>query len=294
MDAPDVDDWLMASVEENEAHRTVWETLQQGGEAPALLELVGRLAHTASYRTLGTRADFVARVWRILEVAGNSAEDRALFNGMAHAGVERNGQGLYQTCHDGAWLVFNQMEIKVFTEQALKALPEQSRGQALYRLVLRLYRLEAVETIARERAGTRDEAEVRMAYKLNLAEALELPLAPKKMLYQACANVSPAELDAARAQVLADESGDPFLTFAARQDAWVDYLRETYAERFALLEQDYQQRVLDAPDETREPGGASPTLEALAPLFERLKLEYEQKVAHLIRELTIAESYRYA
>ena len=39
---------------------------------------------------------------------------------------------------------------------------------------------------------------------------------------------------------------------------------------------------------------ASPTLEALAPLFERLKLEYEQKVAHLIRELTIAESYRYA
>jgi len=294
MDAPDVDDWLLASVEENEAHRTVWETLQQGGEAPALLELVGRLVHTASYRTLGTRADFVARVWRILEVAGNSAEERALFNGMAHAGVERNGQGLYQTCHDGAWLVFNQMEIKVFTEQALKALPEQSRGQALYRLVLRLYRLEAVETIARERAGTRDEAEVRMAYKLNLAEALELPLAPKKMLYQACANVSPAELDAARAQVLADESGDPFLTFAARQDAWVDYLRETYAERFAVLEQDYQQRVLDAPDETREPGGASPTLEALAPLFERLKLEYEQKVAHLIRELTIAESYRYA
>jgi len=60
------------------------------------------------------------------------------------------------------------------------------------------------------------------------------------------------------------------------------------------LEQDYQQRVLDAPDETREPGGASPTLEALAPLFERLKLEYEQKVAHMIRELTIAESYRYA
>lgn len=298
LEEPDIEDWLLASAEENEVHREIWQALEAGGEAPALIELVGRLARTASYRNAATRTDFVARVWRILEIASNNAEDRQLFNGMAFAGVERNAQGLYETCHDGAWLVFNQMEIKVFTEQALRDLPGESRGQALYRLIQRLYRLEEVENIARARAGARDEAEVRMAYKLLLAEELDLPLPPKKMLYQSCANIARGELDEVLANVREGESGERFRTFAARQDAWVDYLKETYPERFDQLRQDYERRVLDAPEEHARPSAegqppTSPSIDELAPIIEALKKDYERQLTHLIEELTITEGYKY-
>lgn len=243
-----------------------------------LLALIGRLTESAPYRTRSSRADFAARVWHVLEIAAGSAEQRQLFNVIAQEAV--------QTCPDGAWLLFNQMEIRLFTEQALRDIPAQSRGPALYRLTLRLYRLHTLDEIARTQTGSRDEAEVRLAYRLRLAQQLDLPLPPSSMLFQSVASLRRGELDEALAQVQQGEHGDPFILYAASRDFWVDYLKEANAERFATLEQDYQDRVLAVTDQ--HPGE---TIEQLQPVYDRLEQAYRQNRAGLVRELTLAASH---
>lgn len=276
-EAPDVERWLVGTVEENEAHRGTWQALLAADDASSLLALIGRLTESAPYRTRSTRADFATRVWHVLEVAAANAQQRQLFNVIAQEAV--------QTCPDGAWLLFNQMEIRVFTEQALRDLPEHSRGSALYRLTRRLYRLHALDEIARTQAGTRDEAEVRLAYRLQLAQPLDLPLPPGSMLYQSVASLRRGELDQALAQVQQGELGEPFLRYAIDRDFWIDYLKETHAERFATLEQDYQTRTLAVTDQY--PGE---TIEQLRPVYDELERRYRQNVNNLIRELTLAAS----
>lgn len=280
-EVPDVDDWLLGTTEENEVHRVLWNQLENQADGADLLRLVGRLTQTAPYRAVSMRSEFASRVWRVLEVAAHSTEDRLLFNGMAQEALIQPETG-DQTCHDGAWLVFNQIEIRIYTEQSLKDVPALLRGQTLYRLTQRLYRLEELDNIAREQVGTRDEAEVRLAYRLRWARELDLPLPPSTMLYEAHANIRPGELDAALARVQQGENGEPFMRYAAQRDFWVDYLRETYAERFMAIEQAYQSRVLDVPD--RFPGSA---IEELEEEYAALQRQFKAEEESLIRELTI-------
>ncbi|VVP73495.1 hypothetical protein PS910_01255 [Pseudomonas fluorescens] len=282
-EAPDVEQWLLGTPEENQTHRTVWAQLEDAQDAGNLLDLVGRLTQTAPYRTARTRADFSERVWRVLEVAAQDTASRGLFNGMAEEALVQADTG-DQTCHDGAWLVFNQIEIQVFTEQSLKDVPEALRGQTLYRLTLRLYRLHELDVIAREQAGTRDEAEVRLAYRLRWAQELDLPLAPASMLYQAHASIRPGELETALARVQQGENGEAFIRYAGERDFWVAYLREAYPARFAALEQAYQERVLAVPD--RFPGRS---IDELAEEYAALERQFESETQHLVRQLTIEE-----
>nr|NLU59944.1 hypothetical protein [Pseudomonas sp. BIGb0427] len=118
------------------------------------------------------------------------------------------------TCPDGIRLAFNQMEIQVFIRQSLQGVAAEQRGNSLYALTRRLYRLEALDNAAREQAGSRDEAEVRLAYRLQWARELDLPVPPSNMLYRTAANIRPGELDAALSQVRQGEGGQAFLDFA--------------------------------------------------------------------------------
>ncbi|WP_460417289.1 NEL-type E3 ubiquitin ligase domain-containing protein [Pseudomonas sp. microsymbiont 2] len=275
---PDIEPWLLGGGEENAAHRTTWQTLLAADDAPDLLGLVGRLTEAASYRTSSTRAAFATRVWQVLEIAAASMEQRQLFNVIA--------QEAAGTCADGAWLLLNQMEIRVFTDQAVRDAPALSRGSALYRLTVRLYRLQELDDIARANAGSRDEAEVRLAYRLHWAQELDLPLPPSSMLFRSFANLRRGELDEVLAQVQRGEHGDPFIDYAVSRDYWVDYLKEVHADRFAALEQDYRRRVLAIPDEHPRQ-----TIEQLQPIYDRLQVEYGEQVLRLIRELTITEGH---
>lgn len=279
--AANVEDWLLGTVEENQAHQLTWDALVAGADAPDLLALTDRLTQSAPYRTQATRADFAARLWHVLEIASANAAERQLFNVMA--------QEATTTCADGAWLIFNQMEIRVFTEQALRDIPSASRGSALYRLTQRLYRLQELDDIARAQAGTRDQAEVRLAYRVHWAQALELPLPPSSMLYRAVASIRKGELDEALAQVQRGEHAEPFLRYAAQRDFWIEYLKETHASRFKQLEEDYQARVLAVTDQY--PGQ---TVEQLQPEYDRLQEEHERNMTRLIRELTLASGHEYA
>ncbi|WP_175649407.1 NEL-type E3 ubiquitin ligase domain-containing protein [Pseudomonas sp. Marseille-P9899] len=271
--------WLTENTDENEARIGIWQQLERAEDAPDLLRLIGQLRFTADYRTAAARPELVGRVWRVLEACAQDGQLRVALNGMAQEPLQllRN----YDTCPDGIRLEFNQMEVQVFTQQSLRDVPPQQRGPALYRLVRRLYRLQELDTIAREQAGTRDEAEVRLAYRLHWAGELDLPLPPGHMLFRPVADLQPGELQRALVRVQQGEGGQAFRDYAAQRDFWVAYLRETYAERFSALREMFQARVLELldlyPDD--EPARASERVRTL-------EMQLQSDELNLIHELT--------
>ena len=284
-DAPEVEHWLLGTVDENEVRRGLWQRIEAHGDAQNLMALIGRLTQSAPYRNAQSRVGFSERVWRVLAAADLNQEQRLLYNGIAEEALLQPETG-FQTCHDGAWLVFNQIEIQMFIETSLANVPAEGRGPSLYRLTQRLYRLNELDAVAREQAQGRDEAEVRLAYRLRWASVLDLPLPPSSMLYQVHASIRPGELDAALARVQHGEQGEPFMAYAAQRDFWVQYLREAYAERFEALKNDYLAQVVALPD--RFPGQ---TIDELSEEFAALKQAYEARELALIRELTYQEGF---
>jgi hypothetical protein len=281
-EANTVEPWLAGAVEEEPRYREVWQALENGGDAEDLLSLIGRLQHTADYRTRPNRAELVRRVWQVLEAAAQNTELRLTLNGMSEEPLRLLRD--YDTCPDGIRLEFNQMEVLIYTRRALLESPGEHHGQSLYRLTRRLYRLDELDRIARVQAGSRDEAEVRLAYRLQWATELDLPLPPGRMLYRAHARLRPGELDEALGQVRQGENGEPFMNYAAGRDFWVDYLREVYPKRFRALKDAYEASVnalIDLhPDDN---------IDQYAPQITALKEQFERDEQSLIRELTNLE-----
>lgn len=277
---PDV--WLDRADAVSESRRQLWQQLESGDDADDLLQLIGRLRHTAEYRNATTRPDLVERVWQVLTICAQDTGLRLTLNGMAEEPLRQLRE--YDTCPDGIRLEFNQMETLVYTAQALRSVSAAQRGPALYRLMRRLYRLHELDGIARLEAGTRDEAEVRLAYRLNLANQLDLPVAPQQMLYAGSANLHPGELERVAERVRQGENGQRLLDYAVQRDFWLSYLQEAYAARFTALREDFEDRVLmlddQYPDDT--PAQSSARIEQL---IEQRKLDE----AALVGELTHRE-----
>ncbi|MDU9391987.1 NEL-type E3 ubiquitin ligase domain-containing protein [Pseudomonas sp. zfem002] len=269
----------------NEQRRQLWQQLESSGDAEDLLGLVGRLRHTAEYRNGLTRPDLLERVWQVLTASAQDAELRLILNGMAEEPLRQLRD--FDTCPDGIRLEFNQMEILVFTEQALRAVAAEQRGPALYRLMCRLYRLQELDNLARRDSGARDEAEVRLAYRLNLANTLDLPLAPEQMLYAGSASLQPGELDRAAAWVRQGESGQALLDYAAQRDFWLAYLRDVHAARFTALREAFEDEVLGLDDRYPDDTPVQ-TSERIQALVEQRKRDE----AALVGELTHAQGLR--
>lgn len=278
-DAPDVRVWLHASPVENEALQDAWQQLEQQPDAGNLLALVGRLRQAASYRDRQTRVTLCQRVRKVLVIALTQPEQRLLINAIAEEALLQPETGS-QTCHDGVLLVFQNIELLIANQHLLTDAADTSEG--LYQELRRLYRLQALDDLAREHAPGRDEAEVRLAYRRGLNDELALGLPQDNMLYAAFADVNRDELIQAMAQVQRGERGEPLLLFAANHEQWVRYLRQHHAERFAAIEADYQAQVLALPD--RFPDSA---LDDLGAEYQALAEDKQAKERHLIRELTI-------
>ncbi|MDU9391984.1 NEL-type E3 ubiquitin ligase domain-containing protein [Pseudomonas sp. zfem002] len=246
--------WETGDVQQDERNQAIWNHLGAQGDAESLLGLVTRLRFSADYRSPTLRGELIQRVWNMLAAAVDDVELRHTLNGMAEEPLQQLANE--ETCPDGIRLEFNQMELHAYTRQALREIPEDNRGAALFHLMRGLYRSQALDRIAREQSNGRDEAEVRLAYRLRWAEELQLPMPPRSMLYRSTADLAPGELDLALARLQVEEAGSGFLTFAAQCDFWSGYLREAFAERFKALKDGYEAAVLAAtdahPDETPE------------------------------------------
>ena len=281
-----VEPWLIFGGDDEALRRETWQQLEGGDSARDLLGMVAHLHNTADYRRVLTRPELVERVWRVLGAAAQDSELCLILNGMAEEPL-RQVQN-YDTCPDGIRLEFNQMEVQVYIRQSLRDVSEQQRGETLYRLTRRLYRLQVLDDIARRQAGSRDEAEVRLAYRLHWAERLDLPVPPSKMLYQSYADIRPGELDDVLVQVHQGESGQGFMDYAAQRDFWVVYLHELHADRFRALKDNFEARVLELTD--LFPGDLPDEFSAKIKKLEE-KLARDER--NLIEELTNREGLKY-
>jgi len=277
--------WDTGDAEADVRHRQTWQAIAERGDAGSLLALVAHLRHSADYRSGKTRAELRTRVWGVLEAANQDSELRLALNGMAEEPLQQLRE--QETCLDGLRLEFNQMEIRVHTHQALREVSAQDRGPALFRLMRGLFRAQALDRIARERAGVRDEAEVRLAYRLRWAAQLELPVPPRGMLYRSEAEIAPGELDQALQRLQQEEAGQGLLAFAADCDFWSSYLREVFAERFQALRDAFEAAVLatlDAwPDESAEQSATR-----IRALEEQLKADERALLERLTLEQAMA------
>lgn len=261
----------------------IWQGIEQQADAPYLMMMVNQLLETADFRSSTRRPELIESVWIVLDQAQGSAVLRRRLNEMAEEGARAREQ--FETCVDGVRAEFARIETEAMVHQGVPpGVPAEQRGAHLYRLLQGKYRADAIEIIANRQAGSRDVAEVRLAYLIGTRQALGLLVGPRTMAYPVIAALRVDELIGVERQVIREENQGGLLDYAPLQPFWGRYLREQYANRFASLEAIYQQRVLDVDDHF--PADSNTEREVRIRAMER---EYEHEQEALIRQLTLEE-----
>lgn len=237
----------------NDRLRAAWAQVVQAGDAPHLLVLLQRLRQAADFRLFHAEL-----AWDVLTVLESVATDAAL---RAQVEVIANDRlfGADQTCQDGARLIFSDIQVLVYSEQALRGVAPAQRTQVMLGVIRRLFRLNEVQAIAdaeilrREGLGVNvDAAEVRMAYRIGLADELALPGQPHRMVWERLAAVDHGALLDARRRVLEAEQGPAFLEFAVADRQWNARLRAEHGPGMELATAVVQTRMAALEDHPPE------------------------------------------
>ncbi|MFL1559055.1 NEL-type E3 ubiquitin ligase domain-containing protein [Pseudomonas sp. O64] len=249
--------WLAHSPADGVAsRRLLWQQLAQEPEHERFFHLLERLRDTHEYRFVG--ADLTRRVWAVIDAAASSEQLR----GAIFTAAQTHG-----TCGDGRILTFSSMEVVVFEADVLREVPAHDlrlRGQSLFDLSRRLFRLDQVNTLAERNAVGQDWAEVHLQYRIAMTrgwpDGLELPGQPTHMMH--AVPISGEVLANARNQVLLAEASDAFYESLIAREYWVRYLEERYPDEFQAfdsddamrsdaLEEEHADRVRDTDSQTR-------------------------------------------
>lgn len=219
-----------ATLEADSPRHAAWDVLVAEEGSADFFFVLSRLADTVDF--LQFPAELRRRVWAVLDAMGDSLQLRRYIFARATALIPG------ATCGDGRILIFNELETSVLEFDALRESELAQDGAALLALARSMIRLEAVEDIARaaiERSPHIDPAEVRLAYRIGLAERLQLPRQPSGMLYADLAQVSQADIDDAYVDVLAREREPGFDEKLITREYWLNYLKNKYADEFSAL-----------------------------------------------------------
>lgn len=214
--------------EDAERYRAMWQRVAAEPDNAAFFHLLSVMPDTEEFRIF--RADLTRRVWEVMEAADGSQALRDELFPMA---------ATHTTCVDGRTLAFSEMEVKVFEYNALRELAPglAQRGQALLALSRQLFRLGAVEALARKVHG--DPAEIRLKYRIGLTrgweDGLQLPGQPSHMRFDK--PISGEVLANARAAVKSAEKSQRFYNELITRDYWVQYLKDKYPQEFTALQQ---------------------------------------------------------
>ncbi|WP_369987246.1 NEL-type E3 ubiquitin ligase domain-containing protein [Pseudomonas xanthosomatis] len=239
--------WLATQQEDLHLRRgEQWDALRAEPGSEGLFQLLQELTGSSDYRL--ARDDLGRRVWAVIEAATQSADLRAeLFN---LAGSER-------TCVDSVASCFSTLEVRVLVHNILRGTATERTRPALLDLARRLFRLDQVERLARADIEARqarreevDEVEVSLAYRVGLRDELNLPGQPRTLQFGRIADVSRAQLDAAAAQVRAEEAGPALAEYISQRDFWISYLEQQHAGEFTSALAPYGRQFEDLEDES--------------------------------------------
>ncbi|WP_095078195.1 NEL-type E3 ubiquitin ligase domain-containing protein [Pseudomonas sp. Irchel s3h17] len=264
-----VDRWLRdIPVSQYTARKELWTLLDSeaiereaaGGEAgravsesEEFFRLLEKLSQTAEYKK--AYPDLQARVWTVLEAAGDTAQLREELFRTA---------GEPETCSDRAALMFSDLEVKVQIHKALAHAGDKGAGPELLKLAKGLFRLDEVEAFALKDVKERvvaimrsgltkretgrqlilmDQIEVRLSYRVSLREKLDLPGQPTQAQYTGLQYVSGDKLAAAEQHVNSLKASKAETDSIARRDFWTEYLKEKYSSRFNLAYESINERL---------------------------------------------------
>ncbi len=180
-----------------------------------------------------TRPGLTQRVWKVLEAMGDSTElrDRIFLN------TYQDG-----TCGDGAILTFVNMEIELKIHQARSQPSSAEADRDLLALAKGLFYLRQVDQLADAHIqrlyaqGFRpDEVEVKLAFRLNLRDAFELPIEPDVMRYGTGDMVIDSDIAQARAALEALGQTQAAQNELLMEEFWIDYLARSYPEPFSTV-----------------------------------------------------------
>ncbi|KPA92012.1 C-terminal E3 ligase, LRR-interacting [Pseudomonas asplenii] len=227
---------------EHELRRDTWLRLASDDieASEAFFKVLADLRNSADYlQGHGAhRPQLLDRVWRMVKAAEQDSSLRHRLYLMANRAVDTSGSMIEaDTCEDGMTVTFDDMGLEVLLHEA-RALPLEQREEPLLRLARGKARLAQVKQRARQVIEARrnsqeavHEAEIHLAFRIGLADRLDLPWQAGSMLYSQEANVDRATLEQASRAILAEERlpGE-----AARrlleQPFWEEYLLERYGQ----------------------------------------------------------------
>ncbi|NNA05804.1 hypothetical protein HBN65_03115 [Pseudomonas lundensis] len=227
--------WFNEVPADSPKHR-IWDVVSGRQGSDGLFHLLTELKNTRDF--IEGKALLTARVWDVLEAAyNNEALGSELF-------VQARSP---YTCGDGRILLFSDLEVKVHEFNVLKGVTSSEAGSVLLGLYKSLYRLERVEEIAREfmvQYPTIDPAEVRLDFRISLAERLQLPKQPKDMIYRNLVEHPSVELDEpfnvtlqkAYERVIATDNSPEFSHYLLSSEKWINYLKAQYPDECQALE----------------------------------------------------------
>ena len=272
--------WMGAPDGDLRTQRTqVWTSLSEEPQSADLFRFLADFASSDDF--LDHPRYYRARVWRILELCADNTDVREA--------VFWQTQGR-RTCEDRLLLILSQLEVR--THIALHAAGEGgARAEAtLLRLGRSLYRLDEVDSIAarhiqemrQDPFAAVDDIEVYLAYRVHLADRLDLPAQPRNMNYLQHSGVTRTRIMRAGTSVLAGENTDVLSQALAQREFWQGYVRNRYPERFEALAAPFHEQ-LEAYELQAGDSGEQQYLERAAALMEALNAEERALYLELAR-----------
>jgi len=227
--------------EHAQARGATWDRLFAVPESQELKTILGRLQQSSDYRNQAYRSELDVRVWTLLDAM---AADTTL-----ESDVHAHAMGSV-TCADDVADRFSELHLLALVNNATRSAAETDQQQALLDLGQGLFRLtllnEHVGRYIAEKAvsaPTLDAVEVSLYFRVALAEEMKLPSQPKSMLFGGIANVSEADLDAARACVRTRATVEAKAAFLSQQKFWIEWLKKQRPEEFTPVEDQFQETM---------------------------------------------------
>ncbi len=217
--------WLKDMGADIEMKRATWAALRAEEGSEGLFNLLAGLGSTADAKNV--RVDMSQRVWWVLEAAEADAGLRAeIFD---RAATPLN-------CDDAAAASFSNLEVLTLLHEASKGVESgQLTAEPLLKLSKGLFRLDQVERYARSHSlshPSADPLEVSLAFRIGLADKLDLPGQPRHMRFGQLAEVTNKDLVAAADKVRVAELSSELLDFIVGLPFWIDYLKRRFQGRF--------------------------------------------------------------
>ncbi|WP_060512713.1 NEL-type E3 ubiquitin ligase domain-containing protein [Pseudomonas sp. NBRC 111124] len=238
------DAWVQSSDAQLRTRRELtWDRLR---DEPGSSDLFRFLADFVKSEDFGEHpGHFRRRIWRILDACEQSEVLREQIFAEARQSL---------TCEDRSLLMLGQMEVGVLVQRGIADVPAERMETRLLHLGRQLHRLDLVDSIATRyiqqmrSSGLRlvDEVEIRLYYRNQLAQALELPVPVDDMHYASYANVTQGDLQRAQMQVLQDDTQMAVLDSLAQRPFWQRFVRQRYPERFEALAAPFHERLAES------------------------------------------------